>query len=836
MRSPLAPLVVSYIAGILLGNSLQAPAPAAAAFPAFILFAVLILHRLQKKRLILCCLLLGFFSIGVFNIGRVNDHAAASRQMQSFVNAKEKLCMEGMVASAPQSLSGLTEVTISALSVAEGTSHKPVDGRMLLSIQGGSRLDYGDIIRFKTVLRTPYNFNNPGRFDFERKLLHQGIYARGFVKDGSGIAVIRKKQGDILKTRIESFRSDLKLLIEQHAPYPESKIIQASILGNQKEIPDDVMDRFNRTGTSHIIAISGFNIGIIAMLSFLVIRSLMKSSEYLMLRFSLVKTASIIAVIPIVVFTMIAGAGISVVRATIMVITFMVSHIFDKDRDLWNALALAAFVILVFSPYSLFDVSFQLSFAAVISILFISPKLARLIPENRASGAHEKPAVPYRAFRGFIMFIIVTFSATLGTLPLAVFHFNRISTVVLPANLAVVPVLGIMAVPVCTSIIVAAPLSTSLAVALIKLSSFLVGISLRMVDFFASLPFSSLFVTTPSPAEIIVFYLLVISLVMLLEAATAKTDAAGEEKAGTGKKRLPAAAAACCLIFFAVDLALLHTADNRADELRITFIDVGQGNAALLKLPGGRAILVDGGGSFNGRFDIGQRVIAPFLWHERIDAVDIVVLTHPHPDHMNGLLYILENFKVKELWTNGEASAADTWLQMISLAGGKGIRHRLISAKTHPEIQMDGVSIRVLNPHRPRAPSELTTRKYRLTNNDSLVLKISYGGNAILLPADISGETEHSLVHSRENLQSRIMLVPHHGGYTSSTPAFLERVKPEFAVISCGRDNPFGLPHPEVLERYRKTGTRLLRTDRHGAVTFRMNGGNISLEQFLPRR
>ncbi len=833
VRSPLVPLVVSYIIGIFCGDRFQIPAFLTASFFILVLCVILFLLIMKKKGGIIYCILPGFFLAGILNVSILNDHLAASAHIQRYLNSKEKLIYEGIISSAPQVLPERTEVTVSSLRVFEGTDYAPLEGKILLTIQGSLHLNYGDYIRFKTTLRTPGNFNNPGRFNFERRLLHQGIYARGFIKDDSGVIIIRNTQGNYFRTLIENFRQHLKVLIEQNAPYPAAKIIQASILGNQKEIPDEIMEKFNRTGTSHIIAISGFNIGIIAMLSFFIIRSFMKSSEYLMLRFNIVKTSSVMAVLPIILFTLIAGAGISVVRATIMVITFMIALVFNKDRNLYNAMALAAFVILVFSPYSLFDVSFQLSFAAVLSIVFVSPVLSYIILRKHPHELHEEPGLMFRAYRSFMLFIIVTFSATIGTLPLTVFYFNRVSTVVLLANLAVVPVLGIIAIPVCTSIILAVPLSASLAAALITLSSWLVEISLQLVDYFASLPFSSFLVTTPTIPEIFIFYVLVIAVVSYLK-ANSGMDTVPEDKASV-KKRLWGAAAIGCLVFFISDGMLIHLSKKYSDNLRITFIDVGQGNSALLRFPAGKTMLVDGGGSFNDRFDIGQRVIAPFLWHEKIGVIDVVVLTHPHPDHLNGLIYILENFDVKEIWTNGETSSSEAWQKMISAVSRKSIRHRLVSVKTHPGIAIGDVFIRVLNPPEPIETTGMSSRKYMKTNNDAIALKVTYGDNSILLPADIAEETEGNLAASDKNLKSRLMLVPHHGGYTSSTASFLEKVRPEFAVISCGRDNAFGLPHPDVLDRYANTGTKLLRTDKHGAITFTMNKKDISFEIFLSR-
>ena len=191
--------------------------------------------------------------------------------------------------------------------------------------------------------------------------------------------------GNPLRIRLERFRDLIRKTILDTAPGTEGKIIQAMILGDQKEIPKEVMEKFNRTGTTHIIAISGFNIGIVAFFSLFVVRLFLKSSEYLLLRWNMVMISTLFAILIVILYTFIAGSGISVIRASVMVVLFMVAILINRERDLYNTLALAAFFILIVSPYSLFDISFQLSFVAVASLLFLTPRLAALLPPPLAS-------------------------------------------------------------------------------------------------------------------------------------------------------------------------------------------------------------------------------------------------------------------------------------------------------------------------------------------------------------------------------------------------------------------------------------------------------------------
>lgn len=287
---------------------------------------------------------------------------------------------------------------------------------MLLNVEGRREFKYGDVIRFKTRLKVPHNFQNPGGFDYVKYLRHKGVMVRGFIRDSAGIVILRENQGNIFKLHLERFRTYLKTFIMENSSSPEGEIIQAMILGDQKEIPKDVMENFNKTRMTHIIAISGFNIGIIAFLSFFVIRLIMKSSPYLLLRFDIVKVSTVFAVVPVIIYTFIAGMGISVVRAAIMAVTFMIAIIFGKDRDLYNSLILAALIILVVSPPSLFDVSFQLSFMAVRAILFITPRLAMLMPEGNPEEMPRHRVWVTKIYKNIVIFIMVSLSATLGTL------------------------------------------------------------------------------------------------------------------------------------------------------------------------------------------------------------------------------------------------------------------------------------------------------------------------------------------------------------------------------------------------------------------------------------
>ncbi len=611
-----------------------------------------------------------------------------------------------------------------------------------------------------------------------------------------------------------------------------AQIIQATVLGNQRDIPKEVMAKFNTTGTSHIIAISGFNMGIVALFATFLTRLVMTSFPVLLLRFDWRRTAAVASAFLVAAYAMIAGAGVTVVRAAIMVLVLVAAVLLGKRRDLENSLALAALTILVVSPYLLFDVSFQLSFAAVLALLFIAPRLSEwMLPDER----HEengRQRILRKGRRVFLLFLVVTFSAVVGTLPIILFYFNRFSSVVLLANVLVVPIMGILAIPVCLCMILAALVWEPLAVLFIQIAAQLVSLSVFMVEKLASLPGASLLVPTPRLWEIALYYFLTgaglwVFLRWQNHQKRIQTVAPAAQKPwATG-------------LFYPVWILVMGTVllsgslrSTNTGQLTLTAIDVGQGASTLVRLPDGKALLIDGGGFYGQAFDVGAHVVAPYLLHEGITSLDAVVLTHAHPDHLNGLLYILEHFKVREIWTNGDLPREEDAQRFVDLATRKGIPVYPLSRGSVP-FEKSGVKIACLHPETPvRENSSGQIDAYGDRNDQALVLRLSYGDIHCLFPSDISASIEMALVASPLDLASSILFVPHHGSGRSSSEAFLDAVSPVAAVLSVSHDNVFRLPSPETLDRYHVRGIPIYRTDRHGAVFIQTNGKGFSVKTF----
>jgi competence protein ComEC len=840
MARPLIAPLLSLMAGIVCSSLLAAPDHFL--LSALLAVLILLLWSLLKGQtnaalFSLCCALFlcGWLQMNVY-LYQPPGRGHVIEQLRT-----DPVTIEGVIVESPLLFPEKTDLMISAHSLTDSKGgYFPVHGKIMLSFRGTQAFDYGDVVRVRTRLRKVRNFHNPGGFNYERYLRYHGILLRGSVADDSRIVVLRKGYGNPIRQKLEGFRSTIRTFIDTNAPAPEKEIIQACILGDQQQIPRELRDSFSKTGISHIIAISGFNMSMIAFFSIYFVRGIMRRFPYLLLRFDLYKLSVLFAMPPVILYTFIAGAGMSVLRATLMILAFMAALLISKSRDLYNTLAMAALIILLVYPPALFDVSFQLSFAAVLAILIITPRLTAFIPkpEHVPGTPYSLPVLCSKGLYAFALFIIVSLSAMLGTMPLIAFYFNRLSVVSLLANIIIVPILGILAIPVSMATIFFLPFSSLVSAFFLDIAGTLVMISLALNNFFASLPWAAFYLTTPSLLELLFFYVFLYGLMEGL------THLSGDNVAENGPDnasflvRLRSCPTwihytlAASVFFFCLDAVYLHQKNSTRGDFTATAIDVGQGSSILVRFPGDQTMLIDGGGFINSTFDVGKYIVAPYLWYERLNKIDIVVLTHPHPDHLNGLPFILENFTVREVWINGETSGSEEYLRFQDIIKNKGLIQRHMSAGNSP-IVTGGVRIEFLNPPGPvnRQEEEAT---FTETNDGSLVLRMTYGEVSFLFPGDISLITEEQLASDTRELRSQLLFVPHHGGRTSSSETFLQRVRPHTAIISVGADNLFRLPHPDVLKRLAQRGVMTYRTDLHGAVTASTDGLGLSIYPYQP--
>ncbi|MGD8442026.1 MAG: ComEC/Rec2 family competence protein [Desulfobacterales bacterium] len=858
---PAIPLLISLICGILIGSDFAGYEIWAMA--ATVICAGFCLRQIVRKKNawflpILLFVLLGYLSIQPW----VSPRLPANHVLQ--YSDTHRWDITGRIANAPQKINHRTRFHLQTTSLGDDVQIHAVSGTLRVTAVGDvPDLSVGDEVRFNSRIRSPTNFKNPGGFDYKRYLAFKGIWATAYLKGDTLVVIKKYPAGGTLKI-MEKARSRFAGLIDGSGYTRVQRVFKALIIGDRTQLLPETRQAFNRAGVGHLLAISGLHIGIVATVAFGFFRWLMARFKPFLWRAWTRKGAAIVTLLPVMCYGMVAGYTPSTQRAVIMVLVFLSTFLFEREQDPLNTLSLAALVILIVDPPSLFSISFQLSFTAVFAIIYG----CCWIQKRMATTELPKTEQWYSSFvKKLFSFFLVSLFAICGSLPLVAAYFNQVSLVGLAANFIVVPLVGFVTIPLGLLALFVLPLSTTVAVWCIQAGSAVLTVAWEVVQFFAELPFAAIKIFTPSPLEIGCYYVLCWTLLNLdyrprfaalwshrskrLAPSSVprdmKTPLPGGDS-GLGKfknirKRLqlkrimPSNPAIAVLVLVLLTLAgdtcyWLYQRFGRAD-LRVTVIDVGHGSAALLEFPKGYTMLIDGGGfTDNAAFDVGAAIVAPLLWKKKIRTVDTLILSHPNSDHLNGLIYIAKFFHVKNVWTNSEAR--DTLGYQIFMDVVANHKIVLPSFADMPRsLWINGVKLDFLYP-----PKGYLKRKekesWRNTNNNSLVVKVSLGTRSFLFPGDIMAAAEEELVGmAGRKLDSTVLIAPHHGSRSSSSTSFLGEVNPEVVVISCGRRSRFKLPHPFILKKYQDNGYAIFRTDLNGAISLSTNGQQLEIKPFF---
>jgi competence protein ComEC len=772
--------------------------------------------------------------------------------------------IEGQILNQPRQIGSRTKFVMRVESLKNQQQYLVASGKLRVTAVGNiPHLTIGDEILIKSRIRSITNFSNPGGFNYQAYMAYKGIWASAFVNQDK-IAVVAKDPQKSFKTIINDIRSRFANLADQSRHSQTSAVLKALIIGDRSDLSADARKKFNRAGVGHLLAISGLHIGIVATVAFIFFRWVLVHIKWLLRRAWTRKGAALLSLIPVILYGIIAGLSPSTLRAVIMVSIFLMTFVFERDQNPMNTLALAACVILIADPPSLYSISFQLSFTAVFAILFGFSHMPESLTVSYGSGSNNWRV---HILKRLLSFFLVSVFAVWGSMPLVMFYFNQISCVGLLANFAVVPLVGFISIPLGLLGLFLIPLSVTGASWCIQAGTEILWFALEVVSWLADFQFAAVKVISPSLLEIGCYYALCWSLLTLWverkkalparENQRVPMDSSGGEfttsgfwakkntSGGLGARHKALYAFFCSRRNLALTILGAVVVTLSADtcywlyqrfwnsDLRVTIIDVGHGNAALLELPGGYTMMIDGGGfADNAVFDMGAQVIAPLLWRKKIKTVDTLILSHPNSDHLNGLIYIAEHFNVSQIWTNNESRSTTGYLQLMNVIKSKNIllpRYNEL-ARIH---RINGIDLHILYP-----PQDFLKRKkndrWRNLNNNSLTVKVMYGSISFLFPGDIMAAAERELIGSCKNqLTSTVLIAPHHGSRSSSTEMFLDKVAPEIVIISSSSKFRPGMPHSTVLQRYRRRACQLLRTDLNGAVRFITDGDRLSVKPFI---
>jgi competence protein ComEC len=690
---------------------------------------------------------------------------------------------------------------------------------------------YGERLRFPAKLYPPRNFRNPGAFDYRAYLAENGIVALWSAKADT-IELLPGFAGN----RAELWRTCLRRsLIERiHRLWKpdEAPLLDALLIGENSFLGRETLTDFQRTGTYHVLVISGLKIAVLALVMFWLLRR-MRVGDLL---------ASAITILVTVAYALLTDVGTPVWRATLMLALYLGARLLYRRKSVLNTIGAAALALLIVDPAALLGASFQLSFLCVLVIAGIgtpfleqtTQPLSRALRSLGATGYDVALSPSLAQFRldlrmidgrlqrffgkripltmlsvstrvlllGF-EFLVISMVLQAGfALPMA-YYFHRATLVSLPANM--------LAVPLTEIIMVAAIVAVSasyLSLALARVPATIAGAALHVMNgsvrWFGALRVADTRVPTPQLTVILLGAGAVV-LAMVLSRRQWPLIVIGW--------------AALVLNAFWICAVPPHP-QLHAGVLELTAIDVGQGDSILLVSPQGRTLLVDAGGIpfwMHSELDIGEDVVSPYLWSRGFHQLDVVALTHAHADHMGGMAAVLANFHPRELWLGVDSPSPE--LQTL-LRVARALKIPIILHKAGDGLELGGAEIAVLAP--PRDAEAHPSRP----NDESLVIKISYGSTAALLEGDAEKKTEKQVV--QENPRADLLKVAHHGSSTSTIPDLLAAVHPQFAVISVGTRNVYGHPRQDVLERLEEAHVRTYRTDLNGAVTFYLNGKTVS--------
>lgn len=838
-RQPLLWAALALAAGTFAGTRLWRPPTWWIVAAGFLLLAAACL-RTKRPLAAKLLTLAAVFAVAALTIQVRAPRASSGTSILPFAGRQQIVLIAHVIGEGrlrPSAFGGLRQaLDVETEQIISDNSSIPVTAGVRLSVYGkesqrSHQFRYGERLRAVVKLHPPRNYRNPGAFDYRGYLADHGIDVLGWTKAES-VELLPGFAGN----RLELWRTRIhgRIVEKIHGLWPphEAGLVDAMVIGEDAFIDRDTRTDFQRSGTYHILVVSGMNIGILAFVTFWVLRRLRVGDL----------NASAVTVLLCVAYAFLTDVGAPVWRATLMLTLYLGVRLLYRDRSMLNALGGAALGLLILDPRALFSASFQLTFLSVLIIAAIGipilertsqpfhrglrhldalaydislpPRIAqfridlRMLSDRMARliGRRISQALLVSGARaGLAAFDLMFISALMQiglALPMA-FYFHRATVMGLPANLVVAPLTGVL-MPGAIAAVVIAFIVPSLA----KPVAWLAGVALELisgtVNWLGHLRAADVRIPTPD-LPLILLSLAALATAMLL----------------ARRRTILSAVGLALLALSALCIAGIPPAPqiNRG-VLEVTAIDVGQGDSTLLVCPNGKTLLVDAGGplgSSRSEFDVGEEVVSSYLWARGISRLDAVAISHAHSDHIGGMRAVLNNFRPRELWLGAMPSTPEL-TALLQQARDLGIA--IVRRGAGDVFAFGGTEVRVLSPPRQDQPQN------QARNNDSLVVRFAYGESAFLLEGDAEKKVERQLAILRP--RADLLKIAHNGSATSTSEEWLQAVQPRAAFISVGVGNPFKHPRAEVLARLANAGVRTYRTDLNGAVSFYLDGRSVT--------
>jgi len=772
---PLPKILILYIIGIIYGKFIS--------INPILLFSILIfltiitvISFIKQWNITTALLFLIIFLIGIFNYN-LNSSPIGANHLANFIEDK-KLSIIGTVLDKeyyPNQEKISLKVKVCQIE-REDYSIRAQGLILVNTYLDNCPFEYGDMLKIKGKLEKPIKQKNFGEFNYELYLAREKIFTYLNIWQERDILKIGEDDSNFLANLSLSARDKIKEVTKQTLPSPYNSLLIGMLLGEKGFIPPDLKEIFAEAGIMHILAVSGLHVGIIAM-ALLALLSMLRLPKKLKL---------LTLILILIMYASITGYRPSVLRATIMFVLLIGGKLINRGRNLNISLFFAAFLILLLNPLTLYDAGFLLSFVVTFFIINLSPILQEL---------YSKIIIWVRNP------LAVSTAAWIGIFPLSAYFFSKVSIISIISNIFIIPLTGIAVILGFITFFIGL-VSISLAGVIANINYLILNIITLIAKSFSSFPFAFVYVAQPSVLIIILYYLTVFFIIEIFY-----------KKAISQNIRKKAVFGILLIILLLIIVQILYPADN----LKVTFINVGQGDCILIEAPNKINILIDGGGTPQSNFDVGNKIVIPYLRRKGINEIDLLVLTHPHLDHLEGLLPIIRELKVDTVLDSGLISDLPEYREFISLIQKKGIPYHQAKAGDN-FIFNNNLEIFLLNPL-------YSSDVYNDSdfNNASIVVKLFYKNADFLFTGDIEETNEKKLLIWDNILQSDILKVAHHGSATSTNLEFLDKVDPSIAVITVGK-NIFGHPSQKVIERLKDRDIKIYRTDENGTIIIRTNG------------
>ncbi len=752
-----------------------------------LLICALVLYRRSKNTASFMVLTGLVLLIGARYPSENYDPAHVAR----FTHLGREVVVRGLISRDPQVMQDKTRMVVDVRSI-QLTEHILIEtqGQILVTLKEEARVPaaYGDEVMLHGTIYAPRNERNPGEFDYARYLAMQNIYGLMHLRKADQVISTGYSEANpLLKYFIHPIKHYVIELDRSTLSPLSASILTGLLVGERSDIPSEVLQYFSYSGTIHILSISGLHIVFITALLFGLF-------SFLRLRFSWRVYMTLIC---LGVYMGVADFIPSVVRAGIMTGVVLLGMLWQRRQNIINSLFVSLIIILFIQPVALFDIGLQLSFAAVLSIVLVYPKLENVC---RRMGFFTSGETSF--FEKILALLLVSIAAQIGTIPFTAYYFYKIPLVALAANVLIVPLSSlVMGIGFVTAM--AGTFSMALAQWFANVNDLLILLMVKLAEWSTKMPLAYTEFYRMDLWSMLVFYAGLAYVLLWRNAAVRKYGL------------MAAAILAVVLIW--------NPVINRNQALELYFLDVGQGDAAVIRTPHGKTVVIDAG-DCSGNTDQGERVVAPFLWKMGVDRIDYMILTHPHDDHIGGADYLLKHFEIGQVIDPGQFYRSDVYLSILRQIRDKNISRLKVRAGDVLAIDNE-VELYFMHPRSPfvsagaRAPMN--------TNNTSVVFQLRHRHVRALFMGDAEWPSLDNISSYKAALRSDLLKVGHHGSWNGTTPDLISKVQPSYAVISCGEFNKFNHPSPAVVRDLTVSGSSVCRTDESGAVLFESDGNSL---------